>query len=170
MISTALDLAEDEERVRKAGGWNRFAAWRLKAFNESGLSDHSPVFRVCRDLEARLGIAEGKVARPDYRDYLADLIEERFGSRYRFCEATGIDPGQLSRVFTGKADLSAELLRRALGALDAHIEVRPNPRGVGDPQPGRGRRRPGGGPDVGGATRRGTGAYDRGQDPAIRAR
>jgi transcriptional regulator with XRE-family HTH domain len=126
MISTALDLAEDEERVRKAGGWNRFATWWLKAFNESGLDDHSPVFRVCRDLEARLGIAEGKVARPDYRDYLADLIEERFGSRYRFCEATGIDPGQLSRVFTGKADLSAELLRRALGALDAHIEVRPN--------------------------------------------
>jgi transcriptional regulator with XRE-family HTH domain len=119
-------LREALERVRKAGGWNRFAAWWLKAFNESGLDDHSPVFRVCRDLEARLGIAEGKVARPDYRDYLADLIEERFGSRYRFCEATGIDPGQLSRVFTGKADLSAELLRRALGALDAHIEVRPN--------------------------------------------
>ncbi|HEX9727350.1 MAG TPA: helix-turn-helix transcriptional regulator [Gemmatimonadales bacterium] len=119
-------LREALECVRKAGGWNRFAAWWLKAFNESGLGDHSPVFRVCRDLEARLGIAEGKVARPDYRDYLADLIEERFGSRYRFCEATGIDPGQLSRVFTGKADLSAELLRRALGALGAHIEVRPN--------------------------------------------
>lgn len=119
-------LREALERVRKPGGWNRFAAWWLKAFNESELSDHSPVFRVCRDLEARLGIAEGKVARPDYRDYLADLIEERFGSRYRFCEVTGIDPGQLSRVFAGKADLSAELLRHALRALDAHLEVRPN--------------------------------------------
>ncbi len=119
-------LREALERVRKAGGWNRFAAWWLKAFNESGLTDNSPVFRVCRDLEARLGIAEGKVAAPDYRDYLADLIEEHFGSRYRFCEATGIDPGQLSRVFAGKADLSADLLRRALKALDAHLEVRPN--------------------------------------------
>lgn len=119
-------LREALERVRKAGCWNRFAAWWLKAFNESGLQDSSPVFRICRDLEARLGIAEGKVAPPDYRDYLADLIEEHFGSRYRFCEATGIDPGQLSRVFAGKADLSADLLRRALKALNAHLEVRPN--------------------------------------------
>ena len=119
-------LREALDRVRKAGGWNRFAAWWLKAFNESGLADNSPVFRVCRDLEARLGIAEGKVAPPDYRDYLADLIEEHFGSRYRFCDATGIDPGQLSRVFAEKADLSADLLRRALKALDAHLEVRPN--------------------------------------------
>ena len=119
-------LREALERVRKTGSWNRFAAWWLKAFNESGLPDSSPVFRVCRDLEARLGIAEGKVAPPDYRDYLADLIEEHFGSRHRFCEATGIDPGQLSRVFAGKADLSADLLRRALKALNAHLEVHPN--------------------------------------------
>lgn len=119
-------LREALERVRKVGGWNRFAAWWLKAFNESGLPDSSPVYRICRDLEARLGIAEGKVAPPDYRDYLSDLIEEHFGSRYRFCEATGIDPGQLSRVFAGKADLSANLLRRALKELDAHLEVRPN--------------------------------------------
>ena len=119
-------LREALGRVRKAPLWNRFAGWWLKAFDESGLPDSSPVFRICRDLEARLGIAEGKVAPPDYRDYLADLIEERFGSRYRFCEATGIDPGQLSRVFSGKADLSADLLRRALKALDAHLEVRPN--------------------------------------------
>jgi transcriptional regulator with XRE-family HTH domain len=119
-------LREALDRVRKTGGWNRFAAWWLKAFNESGLPDSSPVFRICRDLEARLGIAEGKVAPPDYRDYLADLIEEHFGSRYRFCEATGIDPGQISRVFAGKADLSADLLRRALKALNAHLEVRPN--------------------------------------------
>jgi len=119
-------LREALEHVRKAGGWNRFAAWWLKAYNESGLPESSAVFRICRDLEARLGINEGKVAPPDYRDYLADLIEEHFGSRYRFCEVTGIDPGQLSRVFAGKADLSADLLRRALKALDAHIEVRPN--------------------------------------------
>ncbi len=119
-------LREALGRVRKSPGWNRFAAWWLKTFNETGLPDSSPVFRICRDLEARLGIAEGKVAPPDYRDYLADLIEERFGSRYRFCEATGIDPGQLSRVFSGKADFSAELLRSALKALDAHLEVRSN--------------------------------------------
>jgi transcriptional regulator with XRE-family HTH domain len=119
-------LREALECVDKGGGWNRFAAWWLKTFHESGLPDSSPVFRICRDLEARLGITEGKIAPPDYRDYLADLIEENFGSRYRFCGATGIDPGQLSRVFAGKADLSVDLLRRALKALNAHLEVRPN--------------------------------------------
>ena len=119
-------LRQAREHVRQPGGWNRFAAWWLRAFNDSGLTEDSPVWRVCRDLEARLGIAEGKVAPPDYRDYLADLIEERFGSRYRFCQETGIDPGQLSRVFAGKADLSVPLLRRAVKALNAHLEVRPN--------------------------------------------
>lgn len=119
LLRGALDRA-------KTATWNRFAAWWLRAFNESGLHERSPIFRICRDLEARLGIDEGKVALPDYRDYLADLIEEHFESRHRFCAATGIDPGQLSRVFTGKADLSAELLKRALKALDAHLEVRPN--------------------------------------------
>lgn len=78
------------------------------------------------DLEARLGIAQGKVAAPDYRDYLADLIEERFGSRYKFCEATGIDPGQLSRVFASRADLSLPALQKIVHALGAALVIQPD--------------------------------------------
>ena len=81
------------------------------------------VRRVCQDLEARLGIAQRKVAAPDYRDYLADLIEERFGSRYKFCEATGIDPGQLSRVFASRADLSLPALQKILHVLGAALVI-----------------------------------------------
>ena len=81
------------------------------------------VRRVCQDLEARLGIAQRKVAPPDYRDYLADLIEERFGSRYKFCEAAGIDPGQLSRVFAGRADLSLPTLQKILHVLGAALVI-----------------------------------------------
>jgi hypothetical protein len=47
------------------------------------------------------------VAPPDYRDYLADLIEERYGSRYRFCKETVLDPGHLSRVLSSRSKLSS---------------------------------------------------------------
>jgi hypothetical protein len=79
--------------------WTRFAAWWNAEFSRSGLTTKSPVYRICQDLEARLGIHQGSVSPPDYRDFLADLIDEQFGSRLEFCRATGVDPGQLSRVF-----------------------------------------------------------------------
>ena len=70
-----------------------------------------------------MGIAEGRVAEPDYRDYLLDLIEEKYGSRYEFCRQTGVDPGQLSRVFASKADLSLPHLSELLRKLDATLAV-----------------------------------------------
>lgn len=79
--------------------------------------------RICQDLEARLGIVQRKVAAPDYRDYLADLIEERFGSRYKFCDVAGIDPGQLSRVFASRGDLSLPALQKILHVLGAALVI-----------------------------------------------
>ena len=119
-------LGEALKKVRRGIKWSRFGAWWLKAFEKAGFDETSPVQRICRDLEARVGITEGKVAPPDYRDFLAELIEERFGSRYKFCEKTGIDAGQLSRVFAGKAHLSMELLTEASAALSARLVVRSN--------------------------------------------
>jgi hypothetical protein len=112
-------------KYRPQTGWSRFAAWWLEAFPKSGLSDKSVVYRICQDLEARLGIEQGKVSPPDYRDCLADLIEERYGSRYRFCKKTGIDPGHLSRVLGGKADFSVETLRTLLVPLHAVMVLQP---------------------------------------------
>jgi len=85
--------------------WTRFADWWNAEFTKTGLNVKSPVYRICQDLEARLGIHLGSVSPPDYRDSLADLIDGRFGSRLEFCRATGVDPGQPSRVFAGRADL-----------------------------------------------------------------
>ena len=70
-------------------------------------------------------IAQGKVAPPDYRDYLADLIEERYGSRYRFCKETGVDPGHLSRVLASRSELSVQNLQRILEALHAALVIQP---------------------------------------------
>ncbi len=83
----------------------------------------SAPYRICQDLAARLGIAEGKVAPPDYRDHLADLIEERFGSRYAFCKETGIDQGHLSRVLAGKKHFASNTLFEVLDALGVQIDL-----------------------------------------------
>jgi hypothetical protein len=118
-------LAAVRERYAAGPEWSEFAAWWVGEFHRRGLSQASPAYRVCQDLEARPGIAQGKVAPPDYRDYLADLIEERYGSRYRFCKEAGVDPGHLSRVFASRAELSVQNLQRILEALHAALVIQP---------------------------------------------
>jgi hypothetical protein len=81
------------------------------------------IHRVCQDLEARLGINQRKVSPPDYRDFLVELIDTQFGSRQAFCEATQVDPGQLSRVLANRADLSMKVLQKVLEVLHGRLVV-----------------------------------------------
>ncbi len=118
-----LEVVRSEYQKRPE--WTPFEAFWIREFERSGLSTESVVHRICHDLEARLGIAQGKVAPPDYRDYLADLIEERYGSRYRFCKETGIDPGHLSRVLASRAELSLQSLQKIMDALHAALVIQP---------------------------------------------
>jgi hypothetical protein len=62
-----------ERRFRDRPDWTAFASWWVSQFRKAQLPATSVVRRVCQDLEARLGIAQRKLAAPDYRDYLADL-------------------------------------------------------------------------------------------------
>jgi len=103
--------------------WAAFSFWWNKRFERSDLPPDSIVHRVCQDLEARLGIAQGKLPPPSYRDYLADLIDERYSSRHKFCRDTGIDPGHLSRVLTHRAELSLQSLQKILNSLQAALVV-----------------------------------------------
>ncbi len=118
-------LTAVQRKYEKEPTWSAFAAWWPKELQRRGLSTESAVYRICQDLEARLGIAQGKVAPPDYRDYLADLIDERYGSRYRFCKATGVDPGHLSRILAGRSELSLQTLQRILEPLNAALVIEP---------------------------------------------
>jgi hypothetical protein len=118
-------LAAVRRKYAETPEWSEFAAWWAEELGRLGLPTESPTYRICQDLEARLGIAQGKVAPPDYRDYLADLIEERYGSRYRFCKETGVDPGHLSRVLASRSDLSVQNLQRILEALHAALVIQP---------------------------------------------
>lgn len=53
--------------------WTAFAAWSIAELARRGIGADSPAWRVCQDLEARLGIAQGKVAEPGALDFEADL-------------------------------------------------------------------------------------------------
>lgn len=116
-------LTAVQRRYATRPEWSEFAAWWAEGLRQAGLFESSPAYRICQDLEARLGIAQGKVAMPDYRDSLADLIEEQYGSRYRFCQETGIDPGHLSRVLAGRSELSVTNLQEVLRQLGAVLVV-----------------------------------------------
>ncbi|MBM3471490.1 MAG: hypothetical protein FJX73_11975 [Armatimonadetes bacterium] len=118
-------LAAVQRMYEEQPEWSEFASWWAEAFRRSRLSVDSVCYRICQDLEARLGIVQGKVSPPDYRDYLADLIEVRFGSRYRFCKETGTDPGHLSRVFASRSEFSLHALRMILEKLDAALVIEP---------------------------------------------
>ena len=118
-------LAAVQRRYERRPEWSKFASWWADEFRRSGHPATSIAYRICQDLEARLGIAQGKVSPPDYRDYLADLIAERYGSRYRFCKKTGIDPGHLSRVFASRSELSLQTLQRVLENLHVALVIQP---------------------------------------------
>lgn len=126
-----LDAAETEflasvhRRYATDREWSKFAAWWMSEFERAVLSMDSPAYRICQDLEARLGIAQGKVAPPDHRDYLADLIEERYGSRDRFCKETGVDPDHLSGALASGSELSVQSLQRILEVLHVALVIQP---------------------------------------------
>lgn len=117
-------LAVVLEKYRSHPDWTRFAAWWTKELAKFGVPHDSALFKACDDLEARLGITQGKASPPDYRHCLLALIEERFGSRYRFCKETGIDQGHLSRILAGRSDFSMESLARILRSLGASLVVK----------------------------------------------
>ena len=116
-------IAHVHAMYKKSPEWCKLAAGWVQEFDKRGLKTGGLAYRICQDLEARLGIAQGQVAQPGYRDYLADLIEEKYGSRYKFCKETGVDPGHLSRVFASRSDLSLDALEKLLHALGAALVV-----------------------------------------------
>ena len=84
-----------------------------------------PLYRIAEDLEMRLGIAQGLIAPPDYRDYIAEAIEEKYGSRYKFCKETGVSQSLLSQVFAGKKDLSLSKLKEIADLLGLKLVLMP---------------------------------------------
>jgi transcriptional regulator with XRE-family HTH domain len=107
-----------------AGSWTRKVIPRVMKLPAEARTAH-PLYVIGQDLELRLGIAQGTVAPPDYRDYLLERIEEKFGSRYKFCQATGIPQAALSQVLSGQKDFSLGRLQEIAEALDLGLALLP---------------------------------------------
>lgn len=107
--------------------WPEFSNfWRTrvrKAFSNAEPSEvvKEPIYKVCRDLDSRLGISQGYTREPDYRDLLADIVDHHFKSRYQFCKEIGIDEGYLSNVLNKKKHLSMERLQKVLERTNCRI-------------------------------------------------
>ena len=111
----------------KKPDWNVFSNYWLKEGQKiwGGTPKREiaelPVFRICQDLEARLGIEQGKTRLPDYRDELLALIDKKFGSRYKFCKEAGIAQDTLSRILNKRREPSVSMLQTILDVLDYKI-------------------------------------------------
>lgn len=80
-----------------------------------------PLYKICQDIESRLGIRQGYTREPDYRDLLADIISLHYKSRYQFCREIGVDEGYLSSVLNKKKNLSLEKLQEILNRTNYRI-------------------------------------------------
>jgi hypothetical protein len=109
-----------EKEFNKSPGWNDFSNfWRgrmtslVRNGNRSQVAA-APIFKICQDLESRLGIEQGYIKKGDYRDSLEMLIDREFPSRYAFCKKAEIDEAFLSHVLKKKRNLSIAKLQEVM--------------------------------------------------------
>jgi hypothetical protein len=82
------------------------------------------VWQIAQNISGRLMVASG-MARDseDYRERLDTLIRDKFGSRRRFCEATGISEDMLSHVLAKRKHLSMQSLSDAMAKIGYTIQL-----------------------------------------------
>lgn len=121
---------EIREYLNKKPSWNEFSNfWRGKVINV--LSEklnrdeitETSVYRICQDMEARLGVEQGYVRKADWRDKLAIIIADNFSSRYQFCKTVEIDEAFLSNVLNRKKDFSLKTLEKILEIIGYEVDI-----------------------------------------------
>jgi hypothetical protein len=123
-------LAEIERAYICHPEWTHFTnVWRAKV--RELYHDLPPkkrtstiVYLIAEDMEARLGVSQKYFRRPDYRDQLSHMIDQRFPSRYAFCHATGLDQGFVSRLLHKSTDISVGRLSRAMHRIGWELKLK----------------------------------------------
>lgn len=82
-----------------------------------------PIFKLCQDLESRLGIEQGYTREADYRDALRELIEENFPSRYAFCKAAGVNEAFLSHILRKDKNFSITTLQEVMDRVGYEMQI-----------------------------------------------
>ena len=141
-VRIPLDRLDDEERrlferlsryAARNADWDAFTnrswEWITDLYVPRGLSVkeilEQPLYYIAEDLEGRLAIAEGKARDSDYRDDLADLIEQSGTTCYKLARKAHISESQLSHVLKGRKNLSLAKLSALLDALGHRITFVP---------------------------------------------
>lgn len=121
---------EINKYYKRGTDWNEFSNFWLgkinSIFHKVKREDiiKTPIFRICQDMESRLGIKQGHTRMTDYRDILAKIIAEDYQSRYIFCKEVGIDQAFLSSVLKKKKHFSTGKLQNILEKSGYEIEIR----------------------------------------------
>ena len=117
----------------RTGEFHNYYMPRISNFYQArGLSRaeiiETTVWQIAHDINGRLIVASG-LARDsdDYREKLDALIREKYGSRRKFCELTGISEDMLSHVLAKRKHLSIQSLTEALAKIGYTIHITPIP-------------------------------------------
>ncbi len=122
-------LAKVLRYYSRGPSWDKFANFWLSKGNElwEGMEGKElvdlPIYKICQDLEARLGIEQGYTRERDLRDELEELVESQFASKYQFCRITGIDQGFLSNVLKKRKNFSITRLENALHKVGYKLTI-----------------------------------------------
>jgi len=108
---------EEVSRLVEAAGQK---AWGKLPFRERR---KLALREMLRDLESKRLTQLGATRHPSYREQLEGIIEQRFQSAAAFCQATGLDPGQVSHVLSGDKAFSLPLLERALRRVGYRLKL-----------------------------------------------
>ena len=132
LVAELLRFAEAHPDARTAEYWN-FYPRRVGRFYEArGLSRKATtqtlVWQIAQDINGRLLVAAGLAKdSDDYREKLDALIREKYGSRRKFCELTGISEDMLSHVLAKRKHMSIQSLTSALAKVGYTIQITPIP-------------------------------------------
>ena len=138
-----VDLDEDEQKLFKRlkrrakthRDWNDFENYWTKAVGDfylgRGLSRkgviQTALWKIAQDLGSRIGIEQGMIRVPDYRDELSALIREKFKTHREFCKTTGISEDMLSHVLARRKHLAIDTLEAALKKIGCTLRIVPLP-------------------------------------------
>jgi hypothetical protein len=120
LVAGGADWYEySNERVRRVGAFYEQRDLSRRKVVETAL------WRIAGDIGGRLGIEQGHLRAPDYRDELEALVRERFPTRREFCRVSGISEDMLSHVLARRKHLSVESLTEALARVGCALRIVP---------------------------------------------
>jgi hypothetical protein len=130
LVAELLRFAVSYPDARTGQYWNFYGKRVGEFYEKRGLTRSETiktlVWRIAQELNGRLLVAAG-LARDsdDFGERLDATIGEKYGSRHRFCELTGISEDMLSHVLAKRKHMSIQSLSDALAKIGYTIHIVP---------------------------------------------